>query len=114
MGESRANINAGGAGGTSIVVAKDTLGGQLQGLFRTTVNTFAATHTFLGNKENLRNEVNSLRVMTPLAGQRATFKKDCRPDVRAIVQSITFDGKYISRWGEHSLMLTINLILMQG
>jgi hypothetical protein len=103
MGESWANLDTGGAGGAFVVVPKDALARQSQGLFRAMTDTFATAHAFVGQKENLRSKINPLRVMTPPAGQRATFEKDCYPDVGTIMQSITFDGEYIGRKWFHIL-----------
>jgi len=85
MGESRADLNTGGAGGAFISSPKNTFAGQTQGFFRAAINTFATAYTFFRKKENLRTKVYSLRIMAPSAGERATFEKDCRPDARAIM-----------------------------
>jgi hypothetical protein len=103
MGESWANLDTGGAGGTSGVIPKHTRTSRLQGFFRAVADTFATAHAFVGQKENLRSKINPLRIMTPPAGQRTTFEKDCYPDVGAIMQCIPFDGKYVDSERFHVL-----------
>lgn len=95
MGKSRAYINTGSTCGAFVLIPQHTFIAQLQGVFGTMVNTFTTAYTFLTKKENFGVKVYPLRIMTPPAGKRATLEEDRRSDIRAIMQGIAFDGKYV-------------------
>jgi hypothetical protein len=103
MGQGRAGIGAGGTGDAFVLVTLDTRAGQTQSLLRASVKTVAATDAFFDKMEDFRRNVYTLRVMAPPTGERATFEKDCRSDVRAIVQSIPFDGKDVGGKRIHTM-----------
>lgn len=74
-------------------VTMNTIVGELQSLFRAIVDALAAADTFLAKGDNFNVEIDPLGIMAPMAAQRAAFEENGRPDVRAIVQRISLDGK---------------------
>jgi len=66
MGQSRAGLNTGLAGGTGSGVSLDTIRSELQGLILAIVDTLIATNAFGGQCDNIYFKINSFRVVAPV------------------------------------------------
>ncbi len=90
MGLRRTYFNAVQTNGAGIMVAMQTAVIQSESGFRATMEALATADAFFRNRDNLELRVYAFGVMAPETIQGASFEKNGCPDVRAVMQGVTF------------------------
>jgi len=93
MGQRRTGFNTGFAESAVFQVSMNARISELQDISRATVDALFAAYASVGKTDDFNFKINALWVMAPMAIQRAAFEEYSGPDVRSIVDRISFNGK---------------------
>ncbi len=93
MGQGGTGCNTVLTEGAVFAISMYTVSSELQRLVLAAVDTLFAANTFVGKGYDMYFKIYPFRIVAPVACQWATFEKNGRPDIRSIMEGISFNGK---------------------